>query len=172
MRVNDRGPFLHDRIIDLSYAAAHRIGVAQKGSGEVIVESVIPGDNDDRDRAAAGGRDARRVDGAAGAAVAARQPGRAAVEPAHARSPPRATGGRRQRPLRRAARRVPRLRQRAEFPASTREQVAPVAGEPRMSQVKGLWRVYVGPYDNEADAKRMGDRLYAALGIDNTVAQH
>ena len=44
VRVNDRGPFLHDRIIDLSYAAAHRIGIAQKGSGEVIVESVLPGD--------------------------------------------------------------------------------------------------------------------------------
>ena len=29
VRVNDRGPFLHGRIIDLSYAAAHRIGIAQ-----------------------------------------------------------------------------------------------------------------------------------------------
>src|SRR5689334_5007936 len=33
VRVNDRGPFLHGRIIDLSYAAAHRIGIAQNGSG-------------------------------------------------------------------------------------------------------------------------------------------
>ena len=40
VRVNDRGPFLHGRIIDLSYAAAHRIGIAQKGSGRVIVESL------------------------------------------------------------------------------------------------------------------------------------
>jgi peptidoglycan lytic transglycosylase len=43
VRVNDRGPFLHDRVIDLSYAAAHRIGIAQKGSGEVIVEAILPG---------------------------------------------------------------------------------------------------------------------------------
>ena len=28
VRVNDRGPFLHGRIIDLSYAAAHRVGIA------------------------------------------------------------------------------------------------------------------------------------------------
>jgi rare lipoprotein A (peptidoglycan hydrolase) len=35
VRVNDRGPFLHDRIIDLSYVAAHRLGIAQNGSGEV-----------------------------------------------------------------------------------------------------------------------------------------
>ena len=43
VRVNDRGPFLHDRVIDLSYAAAHRIGIAQAGSGEVEVEAIIPG---------------------------------------------------------------------------------------------------------------------------------
>jgi rare lipoprotein A len=43
VRVNDRGPFLHDRIIDLSYAAAHRIGIAQNGSGEVEVEAILPG---------------------------------------------------------------------------------------------------------------------------------
>ena len=43
VRVNDRGPFLHDRIIDLSYAAAYRIGIAQRGSGEVEVEAIMPG---------------------------------------------------------------------------------------------------------------------------------
>src|SRR3954465_14459910 len=32
VRVNDRGPFLHDRIIDLSYAAAQKLGIAQSGS--------------------------------------------------------------------------------------------------------------------------------------------
>src|SRR5215470_356115 len=42
VRVNDRGPFLHDRVIDLSYAAAERIGIAQKGSGEVEVEAILP----------------------------------------------------------------------------------------------------------------------------------
>ena len=44
VRVNDRGPFLHGRVIDLSYAAAHRIGVAQRGSGEVEVVAVLPGE--------------------------------------------------------------------------------------------------------------------------------
>src|SRR6476646_9803837 len=34
VRVNDRGPFLHGRIIDLPFAAAHRLGIAQNGSGE------------------------------------------------------------------------------------------------------------------------------------------
>ncbi|MDR0248011.1 MAG: septal ring lytic transglycosylase RlpA family protein, partial [Burkholderiales bacterium] len=43
VRVNDRGPFLHNRLIDLSYAAAYRIGVAASGTGEVVVETVLPG---------------------------------------------------------------------------------------------------------------------------------
>lgn len=41
VRVNDRGPFHGDRIIDLSYAAALRIGVASAGSGLVDVERVF-----------------------------------------------------------------------------------------------------------------------------------
>jgi rare lipoprotein A len=41
VRVNDRGPFHGDRVIDLSYAAAARIGIAQAGSGLVDVERVF-----------------------------------------------------------------------------------------------------------------------------------
>ena len=40
VRVNDRGPFHSKRIIDLSYAAAVRIGIASAGSGLVEVERV------------------------------------------------------------------------------------------------------------------------------------
>jgi rare lipoprotein A len=43
VRVNDRGPFHSDRIIDLSYAAASRIGIAEAGSGLVEVERVFAG---------------------------------------------------------------------------------------------------------------------------------
>ena len=38
VRVNDRGPFLHDRLIDLSFVAAHKLGIVQKGSSLVEVE--------------------------------------------------------------------------------------------------------------------------------------
>ena len=38
VRVNDRGPFKDGRIIDLSYGAAVRLGVAAAGTGEVEVE--------------------------------------------------------------------------------------------------------------------------------------
>ncbi|MBU2876184.1 MULTISPECIES: septal ring lytic transglycosylase RlpA family protein [Alteromonadaceae] len=38
VRVNDRGPFHHNRIIDLSYAAAMKIGVLDTGTAHVKVE--------------------------------------------------------------------------------------------------------------------------------------
>ena len=41
VRVNDRGPFHSNRVIDLSYAAAARIGVAGPGSGMVEVERIF-----------------------------------------------------------------------------------------------------------------------------------
>jgi len=42
VRINDRGPFVHDRVIDLSYAAATRLGLAGPGSGEVEVDRILP----------------------------------------------------------------------------------------------------------------------------------
>ncbi|HEX7559366.1 MAG TPA: septal ring lytic transglycosylase RlpA family protein [Usitatibacter sp.] len=41
VRINDRGPFHSNRVIDLSYAAAARIGVASPGSALVDVERVF-----------------------------------------------------------------------------------------------------------------------------------
>lgn len=41
VRVNDRGPFLHDRLIDLSWTAASRLGFVQAGSAEVEVELIL-----------------------------------------------------------------------------------------------------------------------------------
>jgi len=42
VRINDRGPFHGKRIIDLSYAAAHKLGYIQQGSTRVRVESIVP----------------------------------------------------------------------------------------------------------------------------------
>lgn len=42
VRVNDRGPFLGGREIDLSYAAAARLGFVKAGTAEVVVEAVLP----------------------------------------------------------------------------------------------------------------------------------
>ncbi len=42
VRVTDRGPFHADRVIDLSYVAAYRLGYVDNGSTQVQVESVLP----------------------------------------------------------------------------------------------------------------------------------
>ena len=42
VRVNDRGPFLRGRIIDLSYAAAFQLDYIKQGSAEVLVEKMTP----------------------------------------------------------------------------------------------------------------------------------
>ncbi|SFN93673.1 rare lipoprotein A [Formivibrio citricus] len=44
VRINDRGPFLKGRIIDLSFLAACRLGYAGNGSAELEVVSLLPGE--------------------------------------------------------------------------------------------------------------------------------
>jgi rare lipoprotein A len=44
VRVTDRGPFHAERIIDLSYTAAWKLGLVTNGSGQVEVEAIVPGD--------------------------------------------------------------------------------------------------------------------------------
>lgn len=40
LRVNDRGPFVHGRIIDLSAGAAKKLGFYKKGTARVLVETI------------------------------------------------------------------------------------------------------------------------------------
>ncbi|WP_347505863.1 septal ring lytic transglycosylase RlpA family protein [Pseudomonas anguilliseptica] len=42
LRVNDRGPFYSDRIIDLSFAAAKKLGYVESGTARVKVEGIDP----------------------------------------------------------------------------------------------------------------------------------
>jgi rare lipoprotein A len=45
VRVNDRGPFHDGRVVDLSYAAAVRLGITQRGTGNVEIRALQPGDD-------------------------------------------------------------------------------------------------------------------------------
>jgi rare lipoprotein A len=49
VRVNDRGPFLQKRVIDLSYAAANKLGYVNMGSAEVEVELITQFDREASD---------------------------------------------------------------------------------------------------------------------------
>jgi rare lipoprotein A len=45
VRVNDRGPFIRSRVIDLSYGAARELGFAAEGTAQVLIERLdeLPG---------------------------------------------------------------------------------------------------------------------------------
>lgn len=45
VRINDRGPFIANRLIDLSYTAAFQLNILTNGSGPVEVESILPQNN-------------------------------------------------------------------------------------------------------------------------------
>lgn len=42
VRINDRGPFHGDRLIDLSYSAATKLGIVGRGTGKVEVRAIEP----------------------------------------------------------------------------------------------------------------------------------
>lgn len=42
LRVNDRGPFHSNRLIDLSYIAAKKLGITETGTGVVEIEAIDP----------------------------------------------------------------------------------------------------------------------------------
>jgi peptidoglycan lytic transglycosylase len=160
VRVNDRGPFLHGRVIDLSYAAAQRIGIAQKGSGEVEVDAILP---------------------AGTPVLAAGVPLPPVVPPTAAA----ATGG---TPLPAEASPVPvagveggyvvqlgafaNFSNAQNFVAHLANQIGPIGVEASVRQVNGLFRVFAGPYPTRDDAKRTADRLRDALGLPSTIAIH
>jgi rare lipoprotein A len=161
VRVNDRGPFLHGRVIDLSYAAAERIGIAQKGSGEVEVEAILPS-------------------GTPTLAAAAPLPPLAA--------PASTTVANGPSPVEEAVAPVPvapleggfvvqlgafaNFANAQNFAARLANQIGPIGVEANVRQVNGLFRVFAGPYPTREEARRTADRLRDALGLESTIAVH
>ncbi|HZQ61275.1 MAG TPA: septal ring lytic transglycosylase RlpA family protein [Casimicrobiaceae bacterium] len=162
VRVNDRGPFLNDRVIDLSYAAAHRLGIAQRGSGEVEVEAVLL---DDPLASAAPALPPVLADRAAPVAAAlAPMPSIPVVETV----PVSVTtsgyvvqlGAFASNPNAQA------------FAARVANQLPSLGVEAQIRQVNGLFRVFVGPYAAREDARRVADRLQIELGLPSMIAVH
>jgi len=159
VRVNDRGPFLHGRVIDLSYAAAWRIGIAQKGSGEVEVEAIIPGET----RLAA----APPLPPVESAAAAPPPPGQPTPEAGTPVPVAPADGG---FVVQLGA--FSNFANAQNFQARLANQLTPLGVESKIRQVGGLFRVFVGPYSAREDARRDADRLRDALGLSTTVGLH
>jgi len=159
VRVNDRGPFLHDRLIDLSYAAAHRIGIAQNGSGDVEVEAIIPGETT---------LASRPLPPVASAATESTPlPVERVPLPAASASAPHASSG--------YAVQLGAFASSANaqnFMEHVQNQLAASGVEPKIRQANGLFRVYVGPYSERDEARRIAERLETAFGLTTTLAPH
>jgi rare lipoprotein A len=58
------------------------------------------------------------------------------------------------------------------FLAHVQGQLATAQVEPKVREAGGLYRVYVGPYPDRDEAKRVADRLTSAFGFATAVAPH
>ncbi len=153
VRVNDRGPFLHARIMDLSYVAAYKLGYVNKGSAEVEVESIA-------------------VDGNA-PVTGGVEPPAISVEPIT----PAPT-----LPVERAGTPTGKVfLQLGAFksPQGAESFLAKISAElgdngKRLSlyEKKGLTRVHIGPYKNANEAHSAADRLATKLGFKPFMSLH
>jgi len=147
VRINDRGPFHSDRIIDLSYTAAYKLGYAAAGSAEVEVESVLPGETQ--------------------LAVAPPAPPPAAAE-SPAPPPPVAVAS---SPAPSASAVYLQLgafasRQNAEdLRSRIARQLSWLADAVQILSVGNLWRLHVGPYASSDAARAVAARIESELNL-------
>jgi rare lipoprotein A len=131
VKVNDRGPFKDDRLIDLSYGAALRLGMVGTGTARVEVRAIDPATWDGGTRVASSGAGAGGVTGASHAA-----PQQTAAGPGEATWLQAGAYGRRDG----AEELADRLR---------RADLAPVS----INDSDNLFRVWLGPYGSHAEAE-------------------
>ncbi len=167
LRVNDRGPFIDSRLIDLSYTAAYKLGILSGGSGMVEVESIIPGLSPatpqpavEAPKAAASASQpvVATIDNTPVTAVPLPPSAPIPAAPTPAVVPPPMAG--------------PYLQFGAfgvqanaeSFLARLQSQADWLAGTLRIQQSEGIYRVQAGPYTSEAAAREAAERASQALG--------
>ncbi|HSD42696.1 MAG TPA: septal ring lytic transglycosylase RlpA family protein [Burkholderiales bacterium] len=150
VRVNDRGPFLRDRIIDLSYAAAWKLGYVEQGSALVEVEAIVP------DRALVAVTPSQWPDRLAPMSRAPEAPSSEAV-----RVPVEAEPGGIYLQLGAFS-----DRDNAEnFRARLALEFAALDRPAEVYRRDGFYRLHVGPYRTRAEANAAADRLKDALDL-------
>jgi rare lipoprotein A len=151
VRINDRGPFLHSRIMDLSYVAAYKLGYINTGSAEVEVESIAVDRN--------------------APVIAAIEPSTVKVEPLAAEvsvDNTAATTG--QTYLQLGAF---KSAQGAEsFLLKMRDELGESAKPLKLFEKEGLTRVHLGPYANANEARNAANQLESKLGFKPFVSVH
>jgi rare lipoprotein A len=153
VRINDRGPFVEGRIIDLSYTAAHKLGVLAGGSAMVEVEAIIPG------RASA----SSTVVPVRPESEPVVTPPAAVVDPPPPTPPSipvTADAGRYYLQLGAFG-----SRENAENFLARLQSSLGAADNLHIHARDQLYRVHAGPYASQADARSAADRLAEALGV-------
>ncbi|HXU93595.1 MAG TPA: septal ring lytic transglycosylase RlpA family protein [Gallionella sp.] len=146
VRVNDRGPFLHDRVMDLSYTAAHKIGIVGNGSAEVEIESLSPN---------------TVIGNVAKAEPVQTRPLEKAEAPKPAAPMQAAAGGNIYLQLG-----AFKSQDAAEsFVAKMRTELGEVGKEITLFAKGGLTRVHLGPYSSQNEARSHAEGLQGRLGF-------
>jgi len=159
VRVNDRGPFAHGRIIDLSRRSAQLLGMEREGTGKVRVE-ILPEDSRREQIAARGG--------ASGVILASARPDpMPAPVPSAVPSPPVQVSGL-EAPAGAASSPAPRPGSRVVVPRSDAGASATaslVTGGPPTGTVEtvpvgpsDIW-VQVGSFESRDNARRLSERM-------------
>ncbi|MES1981128.1 MAG: septal ring lytic transglycosylase RlpA family protein [Pseudomonadota bacterium] len=152
VRINDRGPFLHGRIMDLSYAAAYKLGYVGNGSTEVEVQSLQPA-------------------GSGAPGIPPAETVSEALPPVELPAPvttAAATAG--QIYLQLGAF---KSQQGAEsFLAKMRDEFEGSGPSVALYQKDDLIRVHLGPYLSQNEARLVADKLQTRLGFKPLLSQH
>ena len=147
VRVNDRGPFLHERIIDLSYTAATKIGIIGNGQGLVEVESLSANDYS-----------------AAPISPIYREP--VQVKPLSSEAP--AVSGKVYLQLGAFSSQSGA----EEFLRTMRVKLSDTGKQLSLSHKNGMVRVHIGPYSNADSARAIALNLQSRLGFKPVVSFH
>jgi rare lipoprotein A len=160
VRINDRGPFHQGRVIDLSYAAALKLGLAHLGSAEVELESIEPG------QAVTPTQQAATTTAPAATTTAA------TIAPDAAPTPPAATTTEQAlAPTEQAAAVYVQVgafssRENAEGLRSRLEnELGWLKDAVQVLAIGNLWRLHVGPYRTQDDARSVAERIESQLSI-------
>jgi rare lipoprotein A len=186
VRINDRGPFMKDRIIDLSYTAAYKLGIIGDGSAEVEVDSIDP--NVTVKSIPASTLQSQPLDShpinlapvppapaaasavvAAPAAVPVAAASSVAAIPAPASA---ATSSPAISPLASSDSEVYlqlgafKTQDAAEaYLAKMRSELGDIGKQLKLSTKDGLVRVHIGPYANQSEARSSADSMEGKLGF-------
>jgi len=173
VRINDRGPFINDRIIDLSYTAAHKLGIISNGSAKVEVESINP--NVSVNTIAASTVQSQPLESsalitapaAAASAVLAAPVAASAVAAAPVVAPPAASAS----PASSDTSVYLQLgafktQEAAEvYLAKMRSELSDNGKQLKLSTKDGLVRVHIGPYANQSEARSSAESMESKLGF-------